>query len=69
MYDHRVSGKIRSGRNADQIDRGVNDLFFLHDWEADEAYEFFTLVETVIWVESVYERKSEKFVNRQSDRS
>lgn len=44
-------------------------FFFLHDWEADEAYEFFTLVETVIWVESVYERKSEKFVNRQSDRS
>lgn len=63
-YDHRVSGKIRSGRNADQIDHGVNNLFFLHDCEADGVYEFFTLVETVISVESVYERKSEKFGNR-----
>lgn len=67
MYDHRVSGKIRSGRNAGQIDHGVSNLFFfffLHDCEADGVYEFFTLVETVISVESVYERKSEKFDNR-----
>lgn len=39
-------------------------FFFLHDCEADGVYEFFTLVETVISVGSVYERKSEKFDNR-----